>query len=148
MFSDFLAGDGLDAEFGGTHFLDKINAIMQEDDAARRRLQMTGTQPPLDVNLNEPPSVPPPDYFALGGTPPSAYAAGSHSVAGPSRATVHGESFPSGSSSRPLEVKPRPPAQPAPDDNEDDIEDEEPLIRRGHKTWVPCHCFTGSHLFG
>ncbi|RYR23302.1 hypothetical protein Ahy_B03g068543 [Arachis hypogaea] len=99
LFSDLLASDGLDADFGGSHFLDEISAIMQEDDAARRWGQMTGTQAPLDVDLNELPSVPPPDYFALGGTPPSAYAAGSHSVVGPSRAPVGGESVPSGSSS-------------------------------------------------
>ncbi|RYR70415.1 hypothetical protein Ahy_A03g016910 [Arachis hypogaea] len=111
------------------------------------RGQMTGTQAPLDVDLNEPPSVPPPDYFALGGAPPSAYAAGSHSVAGPSRAPVGGESVPSGSSSRPLPVQPRPPAHADWDDDEDDIEDEEPLVRRGERTRVPRCCFTDLHLF-
>ncbi|RYR52441.1 hypothetical protein Ahy_A06g027359 [Arachis hypogaea] len=30
---------------------------------------------------------------------------------------------------------------------EDEIEDEEPLIRRGQRTRVPRRCFTGSHLF-
>ncbi|XP_015964832.1 uncharacterized protein LOC107488585 [Arachis duranensis] len=100
-FSDFLAGVGLDADFGGSHFLDEISAIMQEDEAARGQGQMTGTQAPLDVDLNETPSVPPPDYFALGGTPASTYTAGSHLVSGPS-------------SSRPLHVQPRIPAQPAP----------------------------------
>ncbi|QHO20441.1 uncharacterized protein DS421_11g337980 [Arachis hypogaea] len=104
LFSDLLASDGLDAEFGGSHFLDEISAIMQEDDAARRRGQITGTQAPLDVDLNEPPSVLAHDYFALGGTPPSAYTGGAYSVAGPSRALVRGESAPSGSSSRPLPV--------------------------------------------
>ncbi|RYR25208.1 hypothetical protein Ahy_B02g058864 [Arachis hypogaea] len=131
MFSDFLAGDGLDADFGGSYFLDEISAIMQEDDAARRRGQMSGTQAPLDVDLNEPPTMPAPDFFALGGTPPSAYTAGVDSDAGPSGAPV----------------QPRPPAQPAPDEEEDEIEDEDPLIRRGHRTWVPRRCFTDSHLF-
>ncbi|QHN81369.1 uncharacterized protein DS421_20g686280 [Arachis hypogaea] len=131
MFSDFLAGDGLDADFGGSHFLDEITAIMQEDDAARRRGQSSGTQAPLDVDLNEPPTTPAADHFALGGTPTSAYIAASHSVAGPSGAPV----------------QPRPPAQPAPDEEEDEIEDKELLIRRGHRTRVPRRCFTGSHLF-
>ncbi|RYQ92749.1 hypothetical protein Ahy_B09g098967 [Arachis hypogaea] len=126
LFSDLLASDGLDVDFGGSHFLNEISAIMQEDDAARRRGQLTGTQAPLDVDLNEPPSVPVHDYFALGGTPPSA----SHSFAGPSRAPVRGESVPSGSSSRPLPVQPRPPPQADPDDDDDDIEDEEPLVRK------------------
>ncbi|QHO27606.1 uncharacterized protein DS421_7g209490 [Arachis hypogaea] len=144
---DFLAGDGLDADFGRSHFLDEISAIMQEDELARRRGPVTGTQAPLDVDLNEPPTVAAPDYFALGGTPPSAYTAGSNSIAGPSKAPVRGESFPSGSASRPLDVQPRPPAQPAPDDNEDEMEDEEPFIRRGYRTRVPRRCGTGSHLF-
>ncbi|XP_020964488.1 uncharacterized protein LOC110265680 [Arachis ipaensis] len=131
MFSDLLAGDGLDANFGGSHFLDEISAIMQEDDAAGRRGQTSGTQAPLDVDLNEPPTMPAPDSFALGGTPPSAYTDASHSVAGPS-----GEP-----------VQPRPPEKPAPDEEEDEIKDEELLIRRGHRTRVPRRCFTGSHLF-
>ncbi|RYR70954.1 hypothetical protein Ahy_A02g005254 [Arachis hypogaea] len=105
MYSDFLADDGLDAEYGGDHFLDEITAIMQEDKAARRT-----------------------EHFALGGTPPSAACAGSQSVVGPF-------------SSRPLHI------QPLQDDEEDDIEDEELLIRRGHRTWVPRRYFTGSHLF-
>ncbi|QHN83354.1 uncharacterized protein DS421_20g704050 [Arachis hypogaea] len=130
MFSDFMASDGLDADFGGSHFLDEITAIMQEDDAACRHGQSSGTQAPLDVDLNEPPTMPAVDHFALGGTPPSSYTAVSHSVAGPSGAPV----------------QPRPPAQPAPDEEEDEIEDEEPLIRRGHRTRVPRRCFTGSHL--
>ncbi|RYQ96835.1 hypothetical protein Ahy_B08g092726 [Arachis hypogaea] len=86
---------------------------------------------PLDVDLNEPPTTSVADHFALGGTPPSAYAAALDSVAGPSAAPVHST----------------PPAQPAPDEEEDEIEDEEPLIRRGHRTRVPRRCFTGSHLF-
>ncbi|RYQ97479.1 hypothetical protein Ahy_B08g093526 [Arachis hypogaea] len=88
MFSDFLAGDGLDADFGGSHFLDEISGIMQEDDAARRRGQTSSTQAPLDFDLNEPPTMPSPDYFTLGGTPPSTYTAASHSVAGPFGAPV------------------------------------------------------------
>ncbi|RYR30727.1 hypothetical protein Ahy_B01g055495 [Arachis hypogaea] len=43
MFSEFLAGDGIDVDFGGSHFLDEITTIMQEDEAARRRGQTTGT---------------------------------------------------------------------------------------------------------
>ncbi|RYR47292.1 hypothetical protein Ahy_A07g033235 [Arachis hypogaea] len=117
MFSEFLAGDGID-----------------EDEAARRRGQTSGTQAALDVNLNEPPSVGPVQHFALGGTPPSAHIAASHLVAGPS-------------STRPTHVQSRAPAQPPPDDEEDEIEDEEPLIRRGHRARVPPRCGMGSHLF-
>ncbi|QHN93548.1 uncharacterized protein DS421_17g593660 [Arachis hypogaea] len=131
QWADFLASDTLDADFGGSHFLDKISAIMQEDVAARRRGQSSGTQTPLDVDLNEPPTTSVADHFALGGTPPSAYTAAPHSVAWPSVAPV----------------QPRPPAQPAPDEEEDEIEDEEPLIRRGHRTRVPRRCFMGLHLF-
>ncbi|QHO00736.1 uncharacterized protein DS421_13g408950 [Arachis hypogaea] len=134
MYADFLAGDGIDVDFGGSHFLDEISIIMQEDEAARRWGQTTGTQAPLDVDLNEPPLVAPVQTFALGGTPPSAHTARSHSVVGPS-------------TSRPIHVQPRMPAQPPPKDEEDEIEDEEPLIRRGHRTRVPRRCFTGSHLF-
>ncbi|RYR69484.1 hypothetical protein Ahy_A03g016040 [Arachis hypogaea] len=72
------------------------------------------------------------DEAARGRT--SAHTVVSHSVAGPS-------------SSRPLHVQPRTPAQAAPQDEEDEIEDEEPLIRRGQRTRVPRRCFTGSHLF-
>ncbi|RYQ95199.1 hypothetical protein Ahy_B08g090259 [Arachis hypogaea] len=100
QWSDFLASDTLDADFG-------------------------------DVDLNEPPTTSVADHFGLGGTPPSAYTTASHSVAGPSVAPIHST----------------PPAQPAPDEEEDEIEDEEPLIRRGQRTRVPRHCFTGSHLF-
>ncbi|QHO23475.1 uncharacterized protein DS421_12g363860 [Arachis hypogaea] len=134
MFSEFLAGDGIDADFGGSHFLDEITTIMQEDDAARRRGQTSGTQTALDVDLNEPPSPCPIQPFALGGTPASARTGASHSVVGPS-------------SSRPIHVQPMAPAQPPPEDEEDEIEDEEPLIRRGHRARVPRHCGTGSHLF-
>ncbi|QHO02326.1 uncharacterized protein DS421_13g422830 [Arachis hypogaea] len=131
QWADFLTSDTLDADFGGSHFLDEITAIMQEDVPAQRRGQTSGTQAPLDVDLNEPPTTSVADHFALEGTPPSAYTAASVSVAGPSAVPVH----------------PTPPAQPAPDDEEDEIEDEEPLIRRGHRTRVPRRCFTGSHLF-
>ncbi|QHO33825.1 uncharacterized protein DS421_9g261670 [Arachis hypogaea] len=74
------------------------------------------------------------EHFALGGTPPSAACAGSQSVVGPSL-------------SWPLHIQPTRLAQPPQDDEEDDIEDEEPLIRRGQRTRVPRHCFTRSHLF-
>ncbi|RYR39432.1 hypothetical protein Ahy_A09g044972 [Arachis hypogaea] len=72
MFSDFLASDTLDADYGGEHFLDEITAIMQEDEAGHRGGQTTRSQAHLDVDLNEPPSVPQTEHFALGGTPPSA----------------------------------------------------------------------------
>ncbi|QHN84919.1 uncharacterized protein DS421_16g532880 [Arachis hypogaea] len=134
MFSEFLAGDGIDADFGVSHFLDEITTIMQEDDAARRRGQTSGTQTALDVDLNKPPSMDPVQPFALGGTLASARTGASHSVVGPS-------------SSRPIHVQPMGPAQPPPEDEEDEIEDEEPLIRRGHKARVPRRCGTGSHLF-
>ncbi|RYQ98289.1 hypothetical protein Ahy_B08g094337 [Arachis hypogaea] len=134
MFPDFLASDGIVAKFGGPHFFEDIRTIMQEDDAARGRVHTTGTQAPLDVDLNEPATVPPVQTFVLGGTLASAQTLGSHSVAGPS-------------SSRPVHVPPRTSTQPAPDDEDESIEDEEPFIRRGHRTRVPRRCFTGSHLF-
>ncbi|RYR70093.1 hypothetical protein Ahy_A03g016609 [Arachis hypogaea] len=134
MFPDFLAGDGIVAEFGGPHFLEDIRTIMQEDEAARGRVHTTATQAPLDVDLNEPATVPPAHTFAMGGTPASAHTLGSHSVAGPS-------------SSRPVHVPPRTPTDAVPDDSDDSIEDEEPLIRRGYRTRVPRRCGTGSHLF-
>ncbi|RYR51924.1 hypothetical protein Ahy_A06g026867 [Arachis hypogaea] len=134
-FLDLLAGVGFDGDLGSP-FFDDISAMMHDDEAVLGRSQTTGTQAALDVDLNEPPSVPPPQYFALGGTPASAHTAGSHSVDGPS-------------SSRPVHVQPRTLAQPAPqdEDEDDEIEDEEPLIRRGQRTRVPRRCFTGSHLF-
>ncbi|QHO30562.1 uncharacterized protein DS421_8g234340 [Arachis hypogaea] len=107
---------------------------MQEDEAAAGRVQTTGTQAPLDVDLNEPATVAPAHPFAMGGTPASAQSIGSHSVAGPS-------------SSRPVHVAPMTPRQPVPDDSDESIEDEEPLIRRGYRTRVPRRCGTGSHLF-
>ncbi|RYR63482.1 hypothetical protein Ahy_A04g021295 [Arachis hypogaea] len=134
MFPDFLASEGIVAEFGGPHFLEDIRTIMQEDEAARGRVHTTATQAPLDVDLNEPAMVPHAHTFALGGTPASAHTMGSHSVAGPS-------------SSRPVHVPPRTPTDAVPDDSDDSIEDEEPLIRRGYRTRVPRRCGTGSHLF-
>ncbi|RYR16713.1 hypothetical protein Ahy_B04g073744 [Arachis hypogaea] len=131
QWSDFLASDTLDADFGGQQFLEEITTIMQEDMSARRRGQTFGTQAPLDVDLNEPPTTSVADHFGLGGTLPSTYTAASHSVAEPSVAPIHCT----------------PPAQLAPDEEEDEIEDEEPLIRRGQRTRVPRRCFTGSHLF-
>ncbi|QHN88017.1 uncharacterized protein DS421_16g560130 [Arachis hypogaea] len=89
QWSDFLASDTLDADFGGEQFLDDITAIMQEDVPARRRGQTFGTQAPLDIDLNEPPTASVGDHFGLGGTPPSAYAAASESVAGQSAAPAH-----------------------------------------------------------
>ncbi|QHO51556.1 uncharacterized protein DS421_1g31890 [Arachis hypogaea] len=134
MFPDFLASEGIVAEFGGPHFLEDICTIMQEDEAARGRVHTTATQAPLDVDLNEPATVPHAHTFALGGTPTSAHTMGSHSVAGPS-------------SSRPVHVPPRTPTDAVLDDSDDSIEDEEPLIRRGYRTRVPRRCGTGSHLF-
>ncbi|XP_072072133.1 serine/threonine-protein phosphatase 7 long form homolog [Arachis hypogaea] len=134
MFGDLLASDGIVAEFGGPHFLDDIRTIMQEDEAAAGRVQTTGTQAPLDVDLNEPTTVAPAHPFAMGGTPASAQTIGSHSVAGPS-------------SSRPVHVAPVTPRQPVPDDSDESIEDEEPLIRRSFRTRLPRRCGTGSHLF-
>ncbi|RYR44163.1 hypothetical protein Ahy_A08g040547 [Arachis hypogaea] len=134
MFGDLLASDGIVHEFGGPHFLEDIRTIMQEDEAASGRVHTTGTQAPLDVDLNEPATVVPAHPFAMGGTPASAQSIGSHSVAGPS-------------SSRPVHVPPTTPRQPVPDDSDESIEDEEPLIRRGYRTRVPRRCGTGSHLF-
>ncbi|QHO52944.1 uncharacterized protein DS421_2g43560 [Arachis hypogaea] len=134
MFGDLLASDGIVHEFGGPHFLEDIRTIMQEDEAASGRVHTTATQAPLDVDLNEPATVVPAHPFAMGGTPASAQSIGSHSVAGPS-------------SSRPVHVPPTTPRQPVPDDSDESIEDEEPLIRRGYRTRVPRRCGTGSHLF-
>ncbi|RYQ86130.1 hypothetical protein Ahy_B10g105812 [Arachis hypogaea] len=131
QWSDFLASDTLDADFGGQQFLEEITAIMQEDVHSRRRGQTSGTQAPLDVDLNEPPTASVGDHFVLGGTPPSAYTAASESVAGPSAAAIHVT----------------PPAQPAPHEDADEIEDEEPFIHRGQRARVPRRCGTGSHLF-
>ncbi|QHN87227.1 uncharacterized protein DS421_16g553210 [Arachis hypogaea] len=71
------------------------------------------------------------EQFRLGGTPTSAFTAASESIAG--------------SSAAPLRVAP--PVQPAPQEEEDEIEDEEPLIRRGQRARVARRCGTGSHLF-
>ncbi|QHO41910.1 uncharacterized protein DS421_5g149880 [Arachis hypogaea] len=89
QWSDFLGADTLDQDFGSPQFLADIRAIMQEDVPARRRGETSGTQAPLDVDLNEPPTTSVGDHFTLGGTPPSAYAAASESVGGSSAAPVH-----------------------------------------------------------
>ncbi|RYQ90244.1 hypothetical protein Ahy_B09g096446 isoform E [Arachis hypogaea] len=132
QWQDFLGADTLDPDFGSPRFLAEISAIMQEDEPGRRRPQTPATQAPLDVDLNEPATTPVGDQFALGGTPHSAYTAASQSVAGPSVAPLHFT----------------PPAQPTPHEDADEIEDEEPFIRRGQRPRVPRRCGTGSHLFG
>ncbi|RYR01576.1 hypothetical protein Ahy_B06g080461 [Arachis hypogaea] len=131
QWQDFLGADTLDPDFGSPWFLAEISAIMQEDEPGRRRPQTPATQAPLDVDLNEPATTPVGDQFALGGTPHSAYTAASQSVAGPSVAPLHFT----------------PPAQPTPHEDADEIEDEEPFIRRGQRPRVPRRCGTGSHLF-
>ncbi|RYR72599.1 hypothetical protein Ahy_A02g006829 [Arachis hypogaea] len=85
LLSDLLTNEGLDAEFGGSHFLEEISVIMQEDKAARQRSHATGPQILPDVDLNEPLSGTLHEHFALGGTPPSAYKVFPQTVAGPSR---------------------------------------------------------------
>ncbi|RYR75425.1 hypothetical protein Ahy_A02g010080 [Arachis hypogaea] len=131
QWSDFIGSDTLVGDFGSPRFLDEISAIMQGDATPRSGGQTSGTQAPLDVDLNEPPSSSAGHQFCLGGTPPSAFTAASESVAGISAAPLHVA----------------PPAQPAPPDDGDDIEDEEPFIRRGQRARVPRRCGTGSHLF-
>ncbi|RYQ89206.1 hypothetical protein Ahy_B09g095969 isoform E [Arachis hypogaea] len=131
QWQDFLGADTLDPDFGSPRFLAEISAIMQEDEPGRRRPQTPATQAPLDVDLNEPATTPVGDQFALGGTPHSAYTAASQSIAGPSVAPLHFT----------------PPAQPTPHEDADEIEDEEPFIRRGQRPRVPRRCGTGSHLF-
>ncbi|QHO26863.1 uncharacterized protein DS421_7g203130 [Arachis hypogaea] len=131
QWSDFIGSDTLVGDFGSPRFLEEITAIMQGDATPRSGVQTSGTQAPLDVDLNEPPSSSAGHQFCLGGTPPSAFTAASESVAG--------------ISATPLHVAP--PAQPAPPDDEDDIEDVEPLIHRGQRARVPRRCGTGSHLF-
>ncbi|QHN83311.1 uncharacterized protein DS421_20g703690 [Arachis hypogaea] len=116
---------------GSPRFLEEITAIMQGDVTPRSGGQTSGTQAPLDVDLNEPPSSSGGQQFCLGGTPPSAFTAASQSVAGVAAAPLH--------------VAPL--AQPAPQEDGDDIEDEEPFIRRGQRAWVARRCGTGSHLF-
>ncbi|RYR53675.1 hypothetical protein Ahy_A06g028885 [Arachis hypogaea] len=125
-FVDTLVGD-----FGSPRFLEEITAIMQGDATPRSGGQTSGTQAPLDVDLNEPPSSSAGHQFCLRGTPPFAFTAASESVAGISAAPLHVA----------------PPAQPAPPDDGDDIEDEEPFIRRGQRARVARRCGTGSHLF-
>ncbi|QHO33684.1 uncharacterized protein DS421_9g260380 [Arachis hypogaea] len=116
QWSDFIGSDTLVGDFGSPRFLEEITAIMQGDVTPRSGGQTSGTQAPLDVDLNEPPSSSAGHQFCLGGTPPSAFTAASESVAGLSAAPLHVA----------------PPAQPAPQEDGDDIEDEEPFICRGH----------------
>ncbi|RYR32824.1 hypothetical protein Ahy_A10g047350 [Arachis hypogaea] len=115
QWSDFIGSDTLVGDFGSPRFLEEITAIMQGDVTPRSGGQTSGTQAPLDVDLNEPPSSSAGHQFCLRGTPPSAFTAASESVAGPSAAPLHVA----------------PPAQPAPQEDGDDIKDEEPFIRRG-----------------
>ncbi|QHO30578.1 uncharacterized protein DS421_8g234450 [Arachis hypogaea] len=131
QWSDFIGSDTLVGDFGSPRFLEEITAIMQGDATPRSGGQTSGTQAPLDVDLNEPPSSSAGHQFCLGGTPPSAFTAASESVAGISAAPLHVA----------------PPAQPAPPDDGNDIEDEEPFIRRGQRARVARRCGTGSHLF-
>ncbi|XP_015935710.1 uncharacterized protein LOC107461678 [Arachis duranensis] len=58
MLSELMGSEGLDAKFGGSHFFDEISMIMQEDELARRRSPIVGSQARVDVDLNEPPSGP------------------------------------------------------------------------------------------
>ncbi|QHN86665.1 uncharacterized protein DS421_16g548170 [Arachis hypogaea] len=123
--------DTLVGDFGSPRFLEEITAIMQGDVTPRSGGQTSGTQAPLDVDLNEPPSSSAGHQFCLGGTPPSAFTAASESVAGPSTAPLHVA----------------PPTQRAPQEDGDDIEDKEPFIRRGQRARVARRYGTGSHLF-
>ncbi|QHN78171.1 uncharacterized protein DS421_19g659090 [Arachis hypogaea] len=131
QWSDFIGSDTLVGDFGSPRFLEEITAIMQGDMTPRSDGQTSSTQAPLDVDLNEPPSSSAGHQFCLGGTPPSAFTAASESVAGPSAAPLHVA----------------PPAQPAPQEDGDDIEDEEPFFRLGQRARVARRCGTGSHLF-
>ncbi|QHN93726.1 uncharacterized protein DS421_17g595120 [Arachis hypogaea] len=131
QWSDFIGSDTLVGDFRSPRFLEEITAIMQGDVTPRSGGQTSGTQTPLDVDLNEPPSSSGGHQFCLGGTPPSAFTAASESVAGLAAAPLHVA----------------PPAQPAPQEDGDDIEDEEPFIRRGQRARVARRCGTGSHLF-
>ncbi|RYR27784.1 hypothetical protein Ahy_B01g051842 [Arachis hypogaea] len=131
QWADFVGSDSFVGDFGSPRFLDEITAIMQGDVTPRRAGQTSGIQAPLDVDLNEPPSSSAGQQFRLGGTPTSAFTAASESIAG--------------SSAAPLRVAP--PVQPAPQEEEDEIEDKEPLVRRGQRARVARRCGTGSHLF-
>ncbi|RYR20517.1 hypothetical protein Ahy_B03g065686 [Arachis hypogaea] len=131
QWADFVGSDSFVGDFGSPRFLDEITAIMQGEVTPRRAGQTSGIQAPLDVDLNEPPSSSAGQQFRLGGTPTSAFTAASESIAG--------------SSAAPLRVAP--PVQPAPQEEEDEIEDEEPLVRRGQRARVARRCGTGSHLF-
>ncbi|QHO08867.1 uncharacterized protein DS421_14g476410 [Arachis hypogaea] len=131
QWSDFIGSETLVGDFGSPRFLEEISAIMQGDVTPRSGGQSSGTQAPLDVDLNEPPLSSGGQQFCLGGTPPSVFTAASQSGAGVAAAPLHVA----------------PPAQPAPQEDGDDIEDEEPFIRRGQRARVARRCGTGSHLF-
>ncbi|QHO24828.1 uncharacterized protein DS421_12g375670 [Arachis hypogaea] len=131
QWSDFIGSETLVGDFGSPRFLEEITAIMQGDVTPRSGGQTSGTQAPLDVDLNEPPSSSGGQQFCLRGTPPSTFTAASQSVVGVAAAPLHVA----------------PPAQPAPQEDGDDIEDEEPFIRRGQRARVARRCGTGSHLF-
>ncbi|RYQ83288.1 hypothetical protein Ahy_B10g101942 [Arachis hypogaea] len=89
MLLNLLGSEGLDTDFGESRFLDEISMIMQEDDLARRRSQVDGSQAHLDVNLNEPLTGLVDDTFALGGTPPSSFATPTLAHPGPSTSQEH-----------------------------------------------------------
>ncbi|RYQ87812.1 hypothetical protein Ahy_B09g095355 [Arachis hypogaea] len=55
QWSDFIGSDTLVGDFGSPRFLEEITAIMQGDVTPRSGGQTSGTQAPLDVDLNEPP---------------------------------------------------------------------------------------------
>ncbi|XP_072083981.1 protein MAIN-LIKE 1-like [Arachis hypogaea] len=131
QWADFVGSDSFVGDFGSPRFLDEITAIMQGEVTPRRAGQTSGIQAPLDVDLNEPPSSSAGQQFRLGGTPTSAFTAASDSIAA--------------SSAAPLRVAP--PVQPTPQEEDDEIEDEEPLVRRGQRARIARRCGTGSHLF-
>ncbi|RYR13789.1 hypothetical protein Ahy_B04g070594 isoform D [Arachis hypogaea] len=127
LISSFSGGVSMGRDFGSPRFLDGITTIMQGEVTPRRAGQTSGIQAPLDVDLNEPPSSSAGQQFRLGGTPTSAFTAASESIAT--------------SSAAPLRVAP--PVQPTPQEEEDEIEDEEPLVRRGQRARIARRCGTG-----
>ncbi|RYR13780.1 hypothetical protein Ahy_B04g070594 isoform H [Arachis hypogaea] len=127
QWADFVGSDSFVGDFGSPRFLDGITTIMQGEVTPRRAGQTSGIQAPLDVDLNEPPSSSAGQQFRLGGTPTSAFTAASESIAT--------------SSAAPLRVAP--PVQPTPQEEEDEIEDEEPLVRRGQRARIARRCGTG-----
>ncbi|RYR27350.1 hypothetical protein Ahy_B01g051398 [Arachis hypogaea] len=127
MLSELMGSEGLDVEFGGSHFLDEINIIMQEYELARRRSRAR-----VDVDINEPPSGPVDDTFALGRTPPSTFDAPSTSQPGPSVSQP----------GTPKVV----PQKAAKDGDRGDEEDDVPLAERVWRVRRPRRCFIGLHL--